>query len=732
MRFMLSTVPLRLGLLVVLGLLSTVMLPAAARAELSDSSLLSGTSLLQFDSAEAPALAREGNYVAFEGSLAGVSGIWRRDLQTGAVEAVVTDEPVKGEPGEFTVNAAPSISADGRYIAFTTTADLEPEHTPKGGSLPEGEPAADENCPEVYLRDMDLPSSAPGAYVLVSALNQSGEGIVFSPCGPSSGNTFALAGAQAAPAVALSADGASVAFTVLNASNLTTGVGGALSTPPSQVAVRDIRTKTTTLVTVANASALEGQPVKGGGAFPSEEAERHLSTSGYLGGQFGVEPVGSTAAISGDGSTVAWLGTDVPEQVPGSGPEIEANIKAAGEDPAGDEVEPLLRRIVAGSSAVTKRLLAGAGLDFYFSYTEPFELVHGGSFVDVGGIATFIAPALSEDGEEVAVISNAPRPGTLESLALSHEARPQTDAYLVHVGSTATAQPQATALTETPDYDIPSTSGSHGFVTDIAISPNGERVAFDTERSEFALPRLAAIGLPATSRVSQTYVANLRLDTLQRVAVTYNGSEPSGNAGLLSVGDSRAIVFASAASNLFYGDAMEAPEVYLAEEAPYEPRSAPEEVGSMPNEVPPESEWRMSATAAGNRDGTVLVTVQTPGRGRLAVDADSQLVASTSPAKRSKSAVARRDRSANARFVTRTVAQATASTGASGTLRVSLRAGARYHAKVMAAHGLYSVLHLRFAAAGHPTLTAQIPVTFHRKAKHAAGARRAGNAVRRK
>lgn len=716
----------RLLPIVALATAIALTLPASAVAEFTTPTLLSGTGSRQFEDAEAPALARDGDYVAFQGSVAGVAGVWRRDLETGAIEPVATaysaDAPELGALSEAVAAGdakAPSISADGRYIAFTTTADLEPEHLNHAGEA-EGEPAADKGCPEVYVRDMEVPATEPGAYTLAAAVGESGAGIVFE------GKCGELGGAQAAPAVALSANGRSVAFTVLSRSNLTRGADCAPSTPTaqcppetpsSQVAVRNLETGATTVVSVTP----DGQPTPGGGAFPSEETETYQLRPGST--QLGDQITASTAAISGDGSTVAWLGTDVPAQVPGS-QEIEAHFQPS------SEVEPLWRHIADGAGASTRRLLAGAGLEFFFNKAEQLEVIKGGSFVAVFSGQVFIPPVLSEDGETVAVISNAPRPAEVLSLEEGEHAGgenpPQSDAYAVRVSDDPAIEPQVIPLTETPNYDNLETA-SEGYLKDVAISPDGTRIAFDCERSQLITPSLSVISPPSLFRSDQTYVANLELGTLQRATVTYDGEEPvGGNPGLLSFsGDGGQLAFASAAMNLFYGDAMNASEVYLSEEARSSAQPAPEHLAAMPNEAPPQQEWKLNATATAERDGSVLVDAQVPGAGWLAVQADAQLPATASAAntKRSRGASAKRDRgstdkkrvrtaSKSVRLITRAIAKASMSAATDARLQLRLRAASAYRAMIAGRRGLYATLKISFAASGKPALTEQIPVTF--------------------
>lgn len=734
-----------------LASLLMLLLAGSASAEFTPASLASGTATLQFESAEAPALAREGGYLAFQGKLAGVSGVWRRNLQTGAIEPVATayagEDPGLGAPTpalSASDAAAPSISADGRYVAFTTTSDLEPERINSAGE-PEGEPASDEGCPEVYVRDMDLPANAEGAYTLASALGKSGAGILFAGECPSKGGEFALAGAQAAPGVALSANGRSVAFTVLSQSNLARGATCAPATPAaecapetpaSQVAVRNLESDITTLVSVTP----EGQPVPGGGAFPSTASQR-ISGLRIGSNEMGSEITGSTAAISGNGSTIAWLGTDVPEQVPGSAAEIDSDTNhIEGEDPAPYEAEPLWRRIEGNEGSFTRRLLAGAGLDFFFNRGETnTEFVRGGSFVATGSAPVFLPLALSEDGDTAAFVANAPHPAALVSLERSGQFPPQTDAYAVRVSDDPALAPQVIPLTETPDYDVPAGGGSYGFISDVSVSPDGDRIAFDSERTQMTLPTLALISPPAAT--SQTYEANLELGTLQRVITTYDGAEPSGAApGLLSFSEKDGVLaFTSGATNLFYGDAVIAPEVYLAQEIPYNAQPAPEHLETAPNEPLPQQEWKLNATASAQADGSVVVHARVPGAGSLAVQASAQLPASATRArgKRAKRAGsgAKRQASRHAhsasndarpqrvkgrakpasgrRLVTRTVAKASMVAGAPVLLALRLRAGTAYRADVTAKQGLYAVLRVSFQARGHKTLTAEIPVTFH-------------------
>jgi hypothetical protein len=738
-----------------LALLTTLLAASGAMAAFTAPLLLSGTPQLQFENASAPALSADGRYAVFQGALADIRGVYRRNLQTAEVEQVAggdasdPEEPCNTEDDPLAAcdAAAPSVSADGRYVAFTTTADLEPL---KDGR---GEPSADQGCPEVYVRDMDKQPGEPGAYTLASALDGSETGIVFvGPCSPSQLH-LVMAGAQAAPGVAISADGRHVVFTVLSVSNLARGpdcpeatplAECAPETPQSQVAVRNLETNATTLVSATP----EGQPTPGGGAYPSGDSESTVYGADPASSEYGDQPTGSSAAISADASTVAWLGTNVPDQVP-SATEIGAEHPGLGNLPPGFEVEPLWRRVADGSSAVTERLLAAAGLDFYFSpAAEVTFAVVDGSLLGMQS-SVYFPPVLSADGRTVGMIANAPLPSSEGSWTLANISELPTDAYVARVPEDPASPPQVTALTATPDF----AAGLAAIwpVKDIAISPDGSRVAFDTGRSQFALPALAFTSQPFAnlSHVAETFEADLTRGTLERVSSTYSGSEPNGAAGLLAFsGDGQELAFASGATNLFFGDGVPASEVYLVDETPPASSAAPQVLRAAPNAPPPSPEWTLDATATAQADGGVIVQASVPGAGTLVASAAAQLsaaalrsasyarprrrAASRPPRRHGSGAATRGARSSRVRgsrargrthrprrrggggvsIPPRTVARAAVAAGDASVLTLRLSVLPRYRALLTHGPGLYALVRVSFTAAGHAQLAQEIPVTF--------------------
>ncbi|HEY4996790.1 MAG TPA: hypothetical protein VII03_02270, partial [Solirubrobacteraceae bacterium] len=227
-----------------LAFLASLTLVCSASADVfGPISLVSESPVQQAEYARDAAISADGRYVAFDGSFGARTGVWRRALQSGAVEEVA--------PGNA---ERPSISADGRYVSFTTTARLTPGDSNEG--------------PDVYVRDMDIQSSQPcqaGAegeaqacpFELASAVDGGEEALAYEAGGTEYGSL-------ATGRTALSGDGRKVAFVTTAVSDL---IGPrppqAPTTPAMQVAVRDLDTHSTQLVSVAAPAGGEPRPVSG-------------------------------------------------------------------------------------------------------------------------------------------------------------------------------------------------------------------------------------------------------------------------------------------------------------------------------------------------------------------------------------------------------------------------------------------------------------------------------------
>ena len=212
-------------------------------------SLLSASPLQQAEYAHDPAISGDGRYVVFDGSIGGVTGVWRRELIVGEDDQVVGGklEQVAGGDAEI-----PSISENGQYVSFTTNEGAYLPQVTDGLAQPESNPR---EAPNVYVRDMSVAPGEAGAFKLASAVNGSTQGLSYEYAAGEAGKLEATRyGSTAAGRTALSANGLEVAFVTTAHSNLA-GPG----TPPLQVAVRNLETDETRLVSVEYDPAT-GQP----------------------------------------------------------------------------------------------------------------------------------------------------------------------------------------------------------------------------------------------------------------------------------------------------------------------------------------------------------------------------------------------------------------------------------------------------------------------------------------
>jgi hypothetical protein len=681
--------------------------PGFAPAAFTPPRLVSGATALAADFAYAPAISADGRYVVFTGSQAGVTGVFRKDLQTNALELVAG-----GDAG------APSISADGRFVALTTRSALDPANDT-------------DRCGDVYVRDMTVPAGA-GAYALASARDGSARGLTYSDAADASCG----GGSDAATRTAISADGTRVAFTTLSDSDLTSAAGDP-STPALQVAVRDLATRRTTLVSQTRAS-LGGMPapVPNGAALArgaSPQAKAGASRS--------------TASISADGSTVAWMGIDVPAQT------AVADGSVPGDGTPGNESEPLWRRLADGPSAPTRRVVGGddpatcpgcvAPLSLGFGGSNPtpgpyeFGTYLGGMMRDAPFVAAVdqLTPQLSADGRKVALLSTQPTPA--EALAVQGQ-DPTANACVVDMSPGLTRAEALTRITAWASTSfVPATAPSTAAVTSIAISPDGTRVAFTTSRIAFPLSPPVLVTPPLSQSVAdELYQADLSAGTLALVSTGYDGA-PANQATFAPAyaGDSRTVAFASLASNLVYGavNGVQNSAVFTTSEVAtpivpgvptISPRPAP--LASLP-------QWRLGATVRRGPSGSVYVDVTIPGAGKLDARAGADVpILVRLPAKRTahrghaaaihgKSKRARkapvRSTTTTTRIVRRTVASERASSRAAGRVLLRLVPTRAYRALTGTRDGLDAAITVTFTAPHRPSLRATLVATFRAPAK---------------
>jgi len=736
----------------------------------SDGSVAGGPAQ-QAEYAHDSAISSNGRYVAFDGSVGGVTGVWRRNIATGAIEQVA------GGDAEM-----PSISADGQYISFTTN---------EGAGLPEITHDKPDTEPKresvnVYVRDM---AKAPAqtaaeeeelaprerAFIVVSAPSKSAQPLAY---GARTGE--AKSGSSAAGRSAISADGSEVAFVTTAVSNLVSypqveeeerKKGETLKprTPPFQVAVRNLDSEETTLVSrcyfdCGEADAGAAEPVvtaQGLGAVYTGKVEfPNIPPTGEWPG----------VSLSADGSTVAWMGQDIGEQAP----------TLSAEDLAPAYTEPLWRRIEPGSETVTERVTGGSdptnpqcaasgesALPSTPSASDPCQgpffverrpTARTGIWPEAAGNAGNFIPRLSEDGYQVAFLSEAKLVSEGEDFGRNPEGQ-ESDLFLADMQPGYTREEALTPLTEIG----PETAASSAPIDEFEISPDGGQVAFTTARTTFPLGQPAFVSAVASQPgVPELFDADLRDGTLTRVTHGFNGEdEPSEQPhvanpqeedpygqkivgfGALSpsfTAGGGALAFTSTADNLVYGDGNTPPlgesltargngsDVFLVKREEFERLPTPQNVSPAPETLTQPS-WQLGVTALSRPDGSVLLYVEAPGSGTLRAGAQSAVVlASAHAARHAHHASRARVRETVAR---RTVATKATDTKGAGLTTLTLTLAPFYAALARSRGGLSAAVTVTFTAPGHPALRASLPVTFLRKIKPSRSKARSSKSRRR-
>jgi len=608
-----------------------------------------------------PAVSGDGRYVVFDGYFGGRTGVWRRELQPPyRVQPVAVGEV---RPGSEACSEAspcdaelPSISENGQYVSFTTTARLDPQNSTGPGA-------------NVYVRDMDVPESQPCteeqslhpaqpcAFTLVSAVNGEAKGLTYED-GESSEY-----GAVASGRSAISANGQEVAFVTTAISDL-----AGPSTPALQVAVRNLESGETELVSTeydaAIGQAVPSRPVsesEGGNTFGAVYTpEVALPLFPFNNRAYRLPPsVG--ASISADGSTVAWMGRAVGRQTQ----------MLPGEHVSPDYAEPLWRRIADGPLTPTRRVTGGSQpeapgcassgeralpLEAQQSLADPCQGPFG---VESKGVWAATAgdsvPQLSADGYTVAFLASAQLLSLGVDFGRSSEGEAD-DLYVADMHEGVTRTEALRPLTELasghetePASDAP--------IVDVAVSPDGSQVAFATERTEFPLGTPAYISPPsAVAGMSELFDADLADETLTRVTEGYEGGpserpHKATNAGegdpykirtdgALSPSfsdDGNTLAFASTASNLIYGDgntpvaepssgSADGSDVFVVSRPQLDPASTETYLTRAPaNATVPAGEWRVLTTVTSLPDGRVRITCQTPEPGVLSAYVQSDV-----------------------------------------------------------------------------------------------------------
>jgi WD40-like Beta Propeller Repeat len=713
--------------------------PLTANADVfGATSLLSGSPFGQAEYAHDPVISEDGRYVLFDGSVAGVTGVWRRETRPGA-----SFEQVAG--GDAVL---PSVSADGRYVSFTTNEGARLP-TLTDGLIQTGTPQRE--SPGVYVRDMTRGPAEGGAFTLASAKDHSTASLTYEFPG-ASGEELAtkvpVFGATATGRSAITADGRTVAFVTTAQSDL-----AGPATPPLQVAVRHLDSAETVLVSVRYDPAT-GRPAvdEAGKPKPVQLSEGRFGAVWSKGSPPGFETNGATiaeayrvpqlagASISADGSTVAWLGEQISEQA----------RTLSGEELTKTYAEPLWRRISAGQQTPTRRVTGGSDPESPACLAHPESALPPspsisdpcqGPFAtqNSGGLGTWndaqeadAVPRLSANGDRVAFVSSAPLVSEAGGFGIGGREY-NDDAYWVDM----TAPDRVSALHQLTQFasgekDRVSTNAA---IDDIAISSDGLQIAFTTRRIVFPLGTPAFVSVPAAvPGLAELYEVDLGNQTLTRVTQGYSGGaaeHPEAEKGTeeryAHVSDGalspsfsqsgKTIAFSSTASNLVFGDGNTPPnsggdfadggDAFLAPRITFSSEPTPQIISPAPPNPSPEVPWTLAVSASSLANGTVRIKAVVPAAGTLAASASSSLPAGA----------ARRNAR---RKVRRTVAHAStfAKHGAASVAILELSLSGHYLPLAGRAGGLPSTVTVSFAAAGHPTLRKTLTIRFLRRSVH--------------
>jgi Tol biopolymer transport system component len=685
----------------------------------------------QAESANDAAISGDGRYVAFDGAYGGHRGVFRRDLQTGAVATVAEGDAV-----------FPSISEDGRYISFTTTARLDP--------------VDDANAaPDVYVRDMSDPSVAPCeegeavqpcAFTLASAVNGGRQGLSYE-YGENRAFEETHYGSVASGRSAISADGRSVAFETTAQSNLANPARENSrtleppQTPAGEVAVRDLDSEATILVSARYDPATGTTKSNGAGQVEPTPASAEsglgaVFPSGSAAAVTPAFPSGTTgASISADGSTVAWLGQQIAEQAP-----VMASDLATSEG----YTEPLWRRIDEGQQVPTRRITGGSDPQSAacnnsgeVQVTGPATLsdpcqgpfdplpATGGTETGIwtGGTAEDYLPRLSADGMTVAFLSNAREIASGEELKA---AQSSSDLYVVDMQSGLTRVAALRRLTELAGGSAVNVARTAPIV-DLGISPDGSEIAFSTERTIFPLGSPAFVSAPAAVvGAVELFDIDLSSDTLTRVTQGYEGeaSEVTPRAASATTSpsfssDGDLLAFSSNSDNLVYGDGNKAGDAFVVRRKRFASNPPLQEISAQPALATLAPRWILQATVRSKRDGSVLVEVTVPGAGTANAGARAAVRLRSVSVTKQRGHHGRRASRKHTRttVATRTVAAKLARPRAAGLVDLTLGLGRRYAALAGRRGGLSATIQLSFSAAGHRMLRLNLPATFLRTSR---------------
>jgi hypothetical protein len=408
------------------------------------------------------------------------------------------------------------------------------------------------------------------------------------------------------------------------------------------------------------------------------------------------EPAGGAhgAAISGDGSTVAWTGGYAARQT--------RFLRGEVTDPSFDYY--LWRRIADEPAAPTRRITGVSDPDddacaqmeaenptMTTSFDQTSTGPCYGPLTDQESLRADISsllPALSGDGYEVAFLTGAgPRPDISTGAGL--------DLYLTSMRPGLSRKEATTELTRDGTSHDPALAAP---IESVAMSEDGNNLAIATVRTTFTLPALHLVGQPrAVADTRELYAIDLAQATIERVTHSYEGGEINGDVqpgATISAGGGR-IAFTSFAGDLFFGDANQRPDAFVAtredEPSTEGPSGSAEGGGTELETIGGRHGPHLSVRVRSMRKGAVVLGVSVPAAGRLAAVARER---SSPPGSGSK------------------IASGSARAPHRGTVSLVLRLGERYRANFSGGPIRARATVSFFPAGGSRPLRASVRVVF--------------------
>jgi len=457
------------------------------------------------DFSEATSISADGRFVAFQ-SLAsdlvandtnGTLDVFVRDLKTGTTTLVSVNSA--GDGSANSLSFSPVVSADGRFVAFTSFAsDLAPDDT--------------NDTYDVFVRDLKT-----GTTTLVSvnsAGNGSGNGLSFVSC--------------------ISANGRFVAFISLASDLADNDTNG-----DQDVFVRDLKTGTTTLVSVNRAGTASGN---GFSEFPVMSADgRFVAFESVADDLVANDANRSVDVFVRDLKTGKTTLASVNSTGSGSGNSLSFNpvISADGHCVA---FVSFASDLVANDTNGTFNNVFVCDLK-----TGKTTLASVNSTGNAGGNSFSFNPAISADGRFVAFQS-------LASDLVANDTNGHLEDVFVH-----DVKSGATTLVSTDMAGNGSGNGGSGFPV---ISADGRFVAFESDASDLVANDSDQGGGLGTLDV---FMSDLKTGTTTLVSVNSAGTD-SGNAvsgfPIISA-DGRVVAFESFARDLVANDTNSSSDVFV-------------------------------------------------------------------------------------------------------------------------------------------------------------------------